>query len=140
MIIIRLLSKEYTLKRHPKTNERKLSLLISREIVKELKEGIYKQKFNWAPLNDRYLKQKLEKGLDTRTWIARGELVKSIGVVFSRGNYYITFRRKYDSEGKEFLKIARSLEYGTDKIPARPLFKPTVEKIERRLKKLGVLQ
>lgn len=110
---------------------------IAEEYVEELKETVYKQLWNWKPLNEDYLKSKISGGLDPRIFIARGDFVKAIGVYpTADGQPRIGFPEDdYHPRAKIGLRLlARFLEFGTSKMPARPLWRPMHSIAVRRMK------
>lgn len=98
---------------------------LAQEIVTDAKVAIRTQKYNWAPLSDRYLERKQRLGLDERIYMATREYVnKGIGV-FEKDGYVFAGPKRgtHKPSGLEYRVLARILEFGTDTIPARPLWR-----------------
>lgn len=97
---------------------------IAREFVRLVKERVDKQlyKSKWAPLSQAYLEYKRKNGLSVKTWEATKELIQNLKV---KSNRVVGFdkRKRHKTSGEPYLAIARRLEYGDHRIPARPLFR-----------------
>ena len=139
MVIIKLIGKEIKFKPVNGFSDKELSLMVARELVKRLKKRIEEQDSKWKPLNKEYLEYKKRHGLDLRKWVATGELESSITVKHSHGSYYVTFLRKKNKEGRFFETIARANEYGTSRIPPRPLFRPVLEAFRKEMLESDIL-
>jgi len=99
---------------------------IYQDYVNELREVILKQKYAWTPLSKNYLKWKQKHGYDTRIYIQKGEFLKSIGIFRDGNTLYIGVdENKVHHSGLTYGQLWRILEFGTNKIPPRPLFRPT---------------
>jgi len=107
------------------------------DIVKEAKEIIKKQKYKWAPLNEKYLEHKKKKGLDERILMATGDYVdKGIGKWEKDGRLFVgPVPGIHKPSGLPYQLIARYFEYGTWKMPARPLWRPLISSLLRKQKK-----
>ena len=99
---------------------------IAEEFIAQVRKSIDNQRYKsrWAPLSIRYLQQKRDKGLSTKTWIATGEIYKSLKFKKSSRTVGFDNRRKHRNSEETCLQIARKLEYGSLGIPPRPLFRP----------------
>ena len=109
---------------HDRKEKREFHKYLSIVYTDEVKKIAWNKRYQlkMAPLSNDYFKYKLESGLHTGQWIATGELINSLKV---KGNYTIGFdnRRKHSSAHIRYIELARLLEYGTLKIPPRPLFR-----------------
>lgn len=97
---------------------------IAHKYVQLVKERVDTQKFKskWSPLSYLYLKEKKEKGLSLKTWEATGQLMKELRVK-SKNVIGFDNRKVHKSSGERLISIARENEYGSSKVPARPLFR-----------------
>lgn len=102
----------------------------------QFKAAIVKQRFqsSWPPLSVRYLDWKKEHNLSLKIWEATGLLKKSI-VYRKRNGYYLVGIDPYKkhNNGVPILYIAHCLEYGTSRIPARPLFRPIFNQMRKNM-------
>lgn len=104
--------------------------------IKEVKRCIDTQSIKWEPLSRPYLLSKVRRGLSTNIWEATSQLKNTLSVRKSTGMVLtIGWKRSEHHKGSKtpIYKIARDLEYGTMKIPPRPLFRVVFSKIERNL-------
>ena len=97
-------------------------------IADYLRKGILRQKWKnrWAPLNEKYRRYKLRKGLDTRILLAYHYYINSI-TAYRSGNDWVVGTKPFQKHPKTGLpmeKLARFLEFGTRKMPARPHWRP----------------
>lgn len=93
---------------------------------------IENQSFNWKPLSEKYKERKIKEGYDPRIFIRTGDYIDSItvfrdvyrdkGVVYSIG----VEDREHKGEDNDInlVLLARFLEFGTSKMPARPHWRP----------------
>jgi hypothetical protein len=95
-----------------------------------LQRAILTQRFRnnkWLPLSPAYLQYKEKMGFAKGIWIRTGQLVDSI-IVLQRGDHWmvgIDPTANYPgAAGIPVLTIAKFMEFGTTKMPARPLFRP----------------
>ena len=82
------------------------------EFVKELVRYVEEQQGSWAALSPGWQKYKALHGLDPRILIATGGYLRSIKLKVEGNKFQIV------AEGHE--DIAKYLEFGTSKMPARP--------------------
>jgi len=114
----------------------KFLVFMVREQVKDI---ITHQRFKkrWKPLSPAYLRWKVLKGYDTRTWIRTGKLLKAIKAWYnpSRKLWIIGVSpyTVYDDTGLAVLDVARWMEHGTSRMPARPVFGPVFSNIEKNI-------
>lgn len=105
--------------------------------TKDIIKIIENQEYAWKPLSAKYLQSKIDKGLDTRIYIATGEFKNNIGwdilpngdVTFGLLNpnkiHSQTANKKRPLTMRE---LARIHEFGTERTPARPIWRPTIAK------------
>lgn len=92
---------------------------------------------HWRPLNLVYLRYKHTHGLSTNIWEATGTLISSLNY-WKRGNVWtIGFNRRrfYPGTRISLLFVARCLEFGAKRIPARPIFRRTHSYLESNTEK-----
>lgn len=116
---------------------------IKKDIRRHIREdgaslGVY-----WPALTKKTQKFKSSAGFSskaTKRWQFTGLLYNNIIIQSNRGNTVVTVRPNIKNQrtgGKATLaKIAMMLEYGTSKMPPRPLFKP----VHKEYQKNGVLK
>lgn len=101
---------------------------IAQEYRRRLKKAVITQELaaGWKPLNAAYKQHKIETGLNPGMWIATSRLINSIVVVKTGMRFEVGIdKRKKTTPGGEYLyDVALALEYGSGKIPPRPLFRP----------------
>lgn len=122
--------------------QRKFADYVAREYRDRLRRAVIRQELagSWKPLNEAYRDSKVQNGLNPGMWIATSRLIESVVVIRTPMAMVVGIdRRKVNKESKTHLwLIAKALEYGTDKIPPRPLFRPIKRKLERDLPRLFV--
>lgn len=107
-------------------------------VLKKLKDHIYSQDLNWVPLSEHTIEL---KGGDDTIYIDTGELVNGLSVrrikSVARGVSIFVgaspWKKHKGGMGLDELMIW--LEYGTDRMPARPLIRPTFEEVKDLLQK-----
>lgn len=105
------------------------------EVKRAIKEQRYKG--NWKPLSRRYLKYKRTHGLSTNIWEATGTLVESISY-WKQGERYVVGvrpRKTYPGTDVTILSVIRRMEYGDNKVPARPLFRPIAKYLQKNIRR-----
>lgn len=106
--------------------------------LKRMKEHIERQDLNWKPLSEYTIKR---KGNDT-IYVETGFLKDNLAVrkIKSKKDEYNIFigasAWKRNKEGIKLSDLMIWLEYGTNKIPPRPLIRPTWIEIEPIIKEL----
>lgn len=124
--------------------ERKLLTAFSHRIaeyyVKELVNAINSQRYKgrWEPLSKDYLDYKIKAGLSPKIWEATSLLKESITYYRSNNSYVIGInpRKMYPNSKVPLYKVCRWMEFGTSRMPARPLFLPIKRKLTRNMRKL----
>lgn len=109
-------------------SKRNFQIYLAKEYVRLIKLSIdtQRQKSKWVDLTPGYLEYKRRHGLSTNIWEATGELKESLQV-FPKGRVItVGFdgHRNHSGTKLRLMKLARILEYGTLRIPPRPLFRP----------------
>lgn len=105
--------------------KREVPKAYAERIMKQLKDRIHKQRFQFTALSTKYLNYKRSKGLSTRTFIATGAYVRNIRVRKVGQNWYVTLpRTRHKASKLTFIEIAQILEFGSihNNIPPRPLW------------------
>jgi len=104
-------------------------------LSKHIKTQLFAEKF--SPLSPEWVAYKKRMGWDLGFWIATGELEKAIQVEWeaNRERWVVGVSKsaKHSRSGVKLEFIVRCLEYGTDRIPARPLFTPTLREVQGNL-------
>lgn len=82
-----------------------------------------------------YLRYKRVHHLSMKSWKATGLLQKSIVAKRRAISYYVGVdpNKRYRN-GAKVIDIATCMEYGTSRMPARPLFRPIFEDIRKHVK------
>jgi hypothetical protein len=119
-----------------------INVAMAKAIAKGVKDVIRNQKYNWAPLSESWADRKDYLELDPRTLIASGAYLKAIGWWKSAGGVHVGVRpnklhpghpiepggepepKFWRGEQLTIRQIARWLEFGTRKMPARPVWRP----------------
>ena len=107
-------------------------------VLEKMKGHIPSQDLSWTPLSERTIQL---KGGDTTIMVETGELLE--GLVCRRVKSSVKGSTifvgaspwKTHSGGMKMSEIMVWLEYGTDKIPPRPLVRPTFEEVKDLLEK-----
>lgn len=105
-------------------------------VLEKMRGHIDNQDLNWIPLSERTVAL---KGGSTTIYIETGKLRSGLTVrrIKSKANGSTIFIgaspwKKHD--GIKMSDLMIWLEYGTDKIPPRPLIRPTIEEVQDILK------
>ena len=113
---------------------KRIADLYVEELVKAINTQRYKSR--WEPLTPEYLAYKKSQGLSTNIWEATSLLKDSITVYRSGNSYVVGVNRSLRYPGTNVLvyKVIRWMEYGTSRMPARPLFMPVKRRIESNMR------
>ena len=116
------------LKGYPASTKRKFQIYIAKEYVRLVKISIDQQRYRmrWKDLTPGYLAYKKRHGLSLNIWEATGQLKDSLRVVAPRGKKItIGFDKRLNHKGSrtKIWRIAKWMEYGTRRMPPRPLFR-----------------
>jgi len=94
----------------------------------------------WAPLSKAYKAHKVRYGLHPGAWVSTEKLINSLSLDLSVGADFafarILCHPGQSHNGVPMWMIAKYLEYGTRKIPPRPLFRPIAESIQHDMPQL----
>lgn len=123
---------------YPKNLMKDYEKFICREFIKRVKKHIKKQDLNWPPLSTEYYQYKLSNNLSLNTWEATSLLKKTLGLLKKGDTYIIGWGNSRRHKGVKVSDISRYLEYGTIKIPPRPLFRTVLKSIIKDLPTLEV--
>ena len=112
---------------------------IAREYKKQLLRHIENQDLKWKELSPKYKAWKTKNGFSEKVWKATGTLKDNI-VIFKTesGSWYVGIDNGAQYEdGTSVALVAVVHEYGSPSrnIPARPLFRPTRQKMLRNIGK-----
>ena len=106
-------------------------------VLEKMRGHIDSQDLSWTPLSDRTVEL---KGGDTTIYVETGQLrdglvVRRIKSSVKGSTIFVGASpwKRHDS-GMKMSELMMWLEYGTDKIPPRPLVEPTIEEVEDILK------
>lgn len=136
MIYIDVLgSKWYPARRLKRVSNRvrnAFEIYCARLLILKVKEAVRVQKYasKWIALNPNYLRKKLESGQELGMWIADDMLIRQLKL---KDNRHIGWDNRLRRDGVPYLLIAKSLEWGTIRIPPRPLFRKVKSQIQRNL-------
>jgi hypothetical protein len=118
----------------------KVMVASAKAIVAEVKDVIERQRYHWKPLSEMYRDMKIAKGLDERILIATGLYKRSIKWWKTTGGE-VRFgvpRGIRTQEGVPLWLISKWLEFGTRKMPARPLWRPVLSSFGRRFRETQI--
>ena len=107
-------------------------------VLEKMIDHIDKQDLNWTPLAERTIEL---KGGDDTIYVETGQLKDGLTVrrikSSAKGSTIFVGASpwKRHEGGMKMSDLMIWLEYGTDKIPPRPLVQPTIEEVEDILKK-----
>ena len=106
-------------------------------VLDKMRSHIDDQDLNWTPLSERTVEL---KGGDTTIYVETGQLqnglvVRRIKSTTKGSTLFIGASpwKRHDS-GMKMSDLIIWLEYGTDKIPPRPLVQPTIEEVKDLLR------
>ena len=106
-------------------------------VLETMKGHIDNQDLNWTPLSERTVEL---KGGDTTIYVETGQLkdgliVRRVKSSVKGSTLFIGASPwKTHEGGMKMSELMIWLEYGTDKIPPRPLVQPTIEEVKDILK------
>lgn len=106
--------------------------------VEELVDAVNSQKYEgkWEPLTPEYKAWKVSQGLSSKIWEATSLLKDSISVWRSGSAWVVGIEKniRYPGSNVPVYKVARWMEYGTSRMPPRPLFRPVKDHIQRNMR------
>lgn len=107
------------------TNDLAFEEELAKDFIKQVKFAINTQKFNFAPLSPKYLAYKRKRGLSLNIWEATSQLKNSLGYFIEDDIITIGWDKSlmHKNSNIKVYQVAILLEYGTLKIPPRPLFR-----------------
>lgn len=107
-------------------------------VLNTMKDHIINQDLNWTPLSESTVEL---KGGDTTIYVETGYLLDALSVrrvksSVTGSTFFIGASpwKRHKPSGAKLSDIMIWLEYGTDKIPPRPLIQPTIEEVSDILK------
>lgn len=109
-----------------KDKQKAFAEYMAHEMRNALRAAIKNQRYKkqWAPLSVRYLEHKREHNLSLNIWEASSYLIESITVRKYGDHYIVGFphNKVYPGTRIRVEQVAKWMEYGTETMPARPLF------------------
>lgn len=141
---------EFKTKAEPKAYQEFVNAFLeflAERMKKRVKEVIRKQLYGWSPLSKTWKAFKKQYGLSPKMWLASGDLSGHFITWHSRiydswfvGVHPRRLHRKYKQGGVSTIRtktplttIVRALEFGTSKIPSRPLFTKVFAEFQKNL-------
>lgn len=107
---------------------------VRRVLVSKLKSG----SFSFTPLLETYKARKVMTYGDSPILVARGEYVSEIRVFKDGRQIRVGFEEgKRDSRGMLFEDIAVGNEFGSESVPPRPHWRPTMEDVKQTIPEVG---
>lgn len=105
------------------------------ELIKAINSQRYRGR--WVPLSPEYAEWKRRTGLSPNIWESTSLLKDSISVYRSNNEWVVGVNPylRYPNSKTYVHKVIRYMEFGTSKMPARPLFRPVKKLIEGRMRK-----
>lgn len=109
--------------------------VMSDELVKAIDSQRYSGR--WAPLSIPYIANKKRRNLSPKIWEASGVLKDSIQAYKYRDQWVVGIPKHltYPGTTLRIYQVAQYLEYGTSKMPPRPLFRPIVEYLSKNIRR-----
>ena len=107
-------------------------------ILEKLLEHIELQDLNWTPLSETTIAQKGHDTIYVETGFLRDNLkVRKVRAPKNGLTYFIGADAWtiHKPSGLKFSDLMIYLEYGTEKIPARPLIRPTMQEVEKTIQR-----
>lgn len=94
----------------------------ARLVVKAIDDQRFRYK--WTPLSPTFLNYKKKNGYSLGMWEMTGELKNAIRVT-KKGNKAIVgyLKKKHEDTNLYYVELAKILEFGSIRIPPRPLFR-----------------
>lgn len=105
---------------------------LAKDFIKQVKLAIETQKFNFTPLSPKYLAYKRKRGLSLNIWEATSQLKNSLDYFIEGDTITIGWDKNLVHKGSSLkvYQVAILLEYGTMKIPPRPLFRNVLKEYQ----------
>lgn len=111
---------------------------MAKVMAEEVRKAIITQKYagTWAPLSVEYLDFKKKHGLSLKIWEATEFLRKNITAYRSNDKYVVGVNKriKYPGTKVPAWKVMFWMEFGTSKMPARPLFRPVATALRKNVR------
>lgn len=109
--------------------------IVKEEIVKAINSQRYASK--WAPLSIPYVKGKKKKNLSPKVWEATSLLKDSIKAYRYRNSWVVGIPkdRRYPGTRVRVYQVAKFMEYGTTRMPPRPLFRPIYRYLQKNIRR-----
>lgn len=124
----------------PLEEHRAFSEFVAGEISNQIIKAIDDQRFRskWEALNVDYLEWKRKHELSLKTWEATGLLKSQISYDRVRDVIKVGIDpyAVYKDTGVSVLQVAKWMEYGNDRLPERPLFRPILINTRKSIKRM----
>lgn len=107
------------------------------------KSHISKQDLGWVPLKKTYKRSKQRQGFSTNILVKTSAYFQAITSYVIKNTAYVGVKKvARNKEGKEIANIAAVHEFSSSKakIPARPLWKPTLKETETWIKRNTIFE
>lgn len=119
---------------------KKVAEEVAETIADKVREHIFNQDLNFAPLVEEYRQRKISDGYDPRILIRTGSFVesievKSINYVGDKVTVIVGVKEGITETGIDMTDLAEYIEYGTFKQPARMPFHLSWEEMREEIKK-----
>jgi len=115
------------------------ALYVSNILKDELVRAVDNQRYahDWEPLSVPYYEYKERNNLSLKIWEATSLLKDSIEVLRKRDYFEVGVSKTqvYPGTLVRVYRVARYMEYGTQDMPARPLFRPLVRYIRKNIRR-----
>lgn len=106
---------------------KRLPKMMASDFHQSLVTAIESNKYGFI-LSEAWLGEKRRKGYDSRPFIATGDYLDSLSIVYTEGHMSVGFKSGTRKKNQELGNIAVILEYGNSltNLPARPLWRFTI--------------
>lgn len=118
-----------------RTQEKKLLQEFGKKVEHELRRRIVTQKLNVPALSSAYLREKAQRRWSLKTLVRTGGYAKAIRAKYIKGQLRIVAEGEDAISGVKYGEIARHLEFGTKRMPARPHWRPMIPWAKRAFSK-----
>lgn len=114
-----------------------MSRQFANDLVTLAKRTLDDQTYNWKPLSEIYRQRKIKEGLSEKILIATGFYRDHIQSWVWKGNVYFGVRKTtiHEPSGLPLWLISKIHEFGTKKIPSRPLWRPILAQFIKQVPK-----
>lgn len=112
-----------------------MAVVMADELVRAVNSQRFRAK--WEPLSIGYLKYKKKHHLSTKIWEATEVLKDNIKAYRYRDRWVVGIPKyiKYPGTNLRVYKVAQFIEFGTTRMPPRPLFRPIVDYLSKNIRR-----